>query len=467
MRIRFFGHYVHMPFAALLLAEAVVFFGAVYTGAFVRLGSAYTPVTPQAGPFWVSAIIFAVGTILFYASLGLYTPRQRARVWGVMLRVGLAMMASFGVLAVVYYAIPALELGRGVIGLTIAVAAGLSFLIRIIFRKLVNTQAMKKRVLVYGQSEQMEEFMRLRRRGDRAGFVLVGVVHAVGDLARPLGERVLEAPHGLLELCREHNVDELVVALRDRRQVLPIKDLLQCKLAGIPVVEFITFMERETGCIRLDMLNPSWMIFGTGFRRGAVRRFTASAVDFLASCVLVLVASPVILLTMLAIWLEDGRNGAPIFYRQERVGLQGRRFQLIKFRSMRPDAESNGEAQWARKNDPRVTRVGAFIRKTRIDELPQLMNVLQGNMSFVGPRPERPQFVAELEASIPFYAYRHSVKPGITGWAQLCYPYGASEEDARRKLQYDLYYVKNNNLLLDLTILLQTVEVVFMGRGAR
>jgi lipopolysaccharide/colanic/teichoic acid biosynthesis glycosyltransferase len=188
--------------------------------------------------------------------------------------------------------------------------------------------------------------------------------------------------------------------------------------------------------------------------------------DFVASAVLVAVSSPVMLLAMLAIWLEDGRKGGGIFYRQNRVGFEGNVFALIKFRSMRSDAEADG-AQWAQKNDARVTRVGAFMRKTRIDELPQLLNVLRGHMGFVGPRPERPEFVAQLEAQIPYYAHRHSVKPGITGWAQLCYPYGSSVDDARQKLEYDLYYVKHHNLLFDLTILVQTVEVVLMGKGAR
>jgi sugar transferase (PEP-CTERM system associated) len=322
-------------------------------------------------------------------------------------------------------------------------------------------------VLVYGQSEQMVALMRMRRRSDRAGFTVVGVVHAPGDTQRLPGERTLEAPNGLMQLCLDLGVDEVIVALQDRRRVLPVEELLQCKFAGISVMEFISFMERETGCIRLDMLNPSWMIFGSGFKQGVMRRFTSRAIDFLASSVLVLLASPIMLGAIVAIWLEDGRRGAPIFYRQERVGYAGRAFQLIKFRSMRPDAEVPGVARWAQKNDPRVTRVGSFMRITRIDELPQLLNVLKGQMSFVGPRPERPQFVRELEANIPFYGYRHAVKPGITGWAQLCYPYGSSIEDARHKLQYDLYYIKNNNVLLDLTILRQTVEVILMGKCAR
>jgi sugar transferase (PEP-CTERM system associated) len=334
---------------------------------------------------------------------------------------------------------------------------------------MVDVEGIKKRVLLYGSSAQMSVFNRMRRRNDRSGFHVVGVVRPPGDnldLVDPLNERTFEAPYGLKALCEEQDVDEVVVAMQDRRQGLPVKELLQCRLAGVGVIEFISFMERETGRIQLDLLNPSWMTFGEGFRRDGVRLFTARALDFIASSLLLALASPIMLLTMLAIWLEDGRKGGGVFYRQMRVGHEGVTFPLTKFRSMRADAEAAG-AQWAQKNDPRVTRVGAFIRKTRIDELPQLLNVLRGHMSFVGPRPERPEFVIELESKIPFYAYRHSVKPGITGWAQLCYPYGSSVEDAAQKLQYDLYYVKNHNLLFDISILLQTVEVVVMGKGAR
>jgi sugar transferase (PEP-CTERM system associated) len=467
MRVRLFGYYLYLPLAGLMFAEALVFFAAIYLASFLRLGPAFHEPDVVEGPLWLRSLVFTLIAVTCFASLGLYTPRQRAGFWGVVLRILVSMIVALSVMAALFYLMPRFELGRGVVGLTIVIAVLGSILIRHLFWRLVDTQAMKKRVLVYGQTEQMSALTRMRRRNDRAGFSLVGVVHAPGDPPRPMGERVLDAPDGLRALCQEMDIDEVVVALRDRREVLPVQELLQCKFAGIPVVEFISFMERETGCIRLDMLNPSWMIFGPGFRQGATRRFTARAIDFLASGALVIVASPVMLLTMLAIWLEDGRKGAPIFYRQERVGFAGRTFQLIKFRSMRPDAENPGEARWAQKNDPRVTRVGSFMRISRIDELPQLVNVLRGQMSFVGPRPERPQFVRELEAKIPYYGYRHSVKPGITGWAQLCYPYGSSIEDARRKLQYDLYYIKNNSLLLDLTILLQTVEVVFLGKGAR
>jgi sugar transferase (PEP-CTERM system associated) len=438
----------------------------MYAAMLLRFGSSYATEITEGAP-WPRALTFALVGVLSFAALGLYTPRQRAGFWGVLMRIGLSMTLAMVFLAVLFYMLPSFVLGRGALGLAIAIGALGCIVVRQLFWRLVNTQTMTRRVLVYGQSEQMAALMKMRRRSDRVGFTLVGVVHVPGDTSVPLGERVLEAPEGLLALCQQMDVDELVVALRDRRQVLPMDQLLQCKFAGIRVIEFITFMERETGSIRLDMLNPSWLIFDTGFRQDDIRRFSSRVVDFIASGILILVASPLMLLAILAIWLEDGRKGASIFYRQERVGYAGRTFQVIKFRSMRQDAEVAGQARWAQKNDPRVTRVGAVMRVSRIDELPQLLNVLLGQMSFVGPRPERPQFVKELEAQIPFYAYRHSVKPGLTGWAQLCYPYGSSVEDARSKLQYDLYYVKNNNLLLDLTILLQTVEVVLVGKGAR
>src|SRR5256886_4959939 len=214
-----------------------------------------------------------------------------------------------------------------------------------------------------------------------------------------------------------------------------------------------------------DLLNRSWMIFGHGFRRDPLRLFSARTMDLLASLAVLAVSLPFMLLTLIAIKIEDGWR-APALYSQCRVGRGGRTFRVLKFRSMRLDAELDG-AQWAQRQDPRVTRVGAIIRKLRVDELPQVINVLRGHMSFVGPRPERPEFVAQLAEKIPYYVQRHCVKPGITGWAQLCYPYGSSEQDALEKLQYDLYYIKNNSLLFDLAILVQTAEVVLLGKGAR
>jgi sugar transferase (PEP-CTERM system associated) len=323
----------------------------------------------------------------------------------------------------------------------------------------------KRRVLVYGAGRRAGSIVRLRRRSDQRGFIVVGYVAAEGDDTSVLGSDDKLIGGDLLQLCRKHQVDEIVVAMDDRRRRFPMDELLECRLEGLEIVELVSFLERETGKVRLDVLNPSWMIFSEGFRQGRVHSTLERAFDVVASVVLLLLAVPFMLLTALAIKLEDGPRAA-IFYRQVRVGQYGRPFKLLKFRSMREDAERDG-AQWAQKNDSRVTRVGSFIRLTRIDELPQILNVLRGEMSFVGPRPERPEFVDQLNERIPYYRERHSIKPGITGWAQLCYPYGSSEQDATEKLQYDLFYVKNHSLLFYLAILVQTVEVIVWGKGAR
>jgi sugar transferase (PEP-CTERM system associated) len=342
-----------------------------------------------------------------------------------------------------------------------------SAVLRLVFSRVSDGQAFKKLVLVYGSGPRAASFQALRRASDRRGFTLLGYVCPPEDPCLVPLAQVLDASAGLLSLCDRLTVDDVVIALEDRRLSLPVDELLTCRLAGIEVVDYVSFMERETGRIVLEALNPSWMIFGEGFRRGTLRTVTSRLLDILASLLILTITLPLIALVAAAIWLEDGRKGGGVLYRQVRIGQHGQPFTLYKFRSMRANAEVAGKAQWAQRNDPRVTRLGGFLRKARIDELPQLFNVLRGDMSLVGPRPERPQFVEQLTQSIPFYAHRHAVKPGIAGWAQLCYPYGASEADALQKLQYDLYYVKNNSFLLDLAILLQTAEVVLMGKGAR
>jgi sugar transferase (PEP-CTERM system associated) len=271
--------------------------------------------------------------------------------------------------------------------------------------------------------------------------------------------------NALLDFVIDLDVDEVVVAMEDRRRGLPVHQLLDCRLAGVPVTDVLGFMERETGKVELSMLYPSWLIYTDGINSRGLVRLLTRIFDLLAAGVLLLLAAPLMLIAALAIWIESGFRGK-VLYAQTRVGLEGQPFTLYKFRSMAEDAEKNG-AVWAEENDPRVTRVGKVIRATRIDELPQLLNVLAGKMSFVGPRPERPEFIASLSEKIPYYRERHCVKPGITGWAQLCYPYGASEQDALEKLQYDLYYVKKKSVLFDLMILLQTAEVVLWRKGSR
>ena len=302
-------------------------------------------------------------------------------------------------------------------------------------------------------------------RSNGAGFAVVGFV-AMNDGAVAVAGAANRAdipslPAHLLKL----GAVEVVLALEERRNALPLNDLLRIKTTGVEVHDFSSFLERETGRVDLDSLNPSWLIFSDGFSAG--RRLSSAAkrlFDLVVSLVILVVTAPLIGLAALAVKLE---SRGPAFYRQRRVGLYGQAFDVVKIRSMRVDAEVGGKAVWAQKDDPRVTRVGALIRKVRIDELPQAWSVLKGEMSFVGPRPERPQFVADLEARLPYYAERHVVKPGITGWAQINYPYGASVEDAREKLEYDLYYAKNYSPFLDILILLQTARVVLWPEGAR
>jgi len=256
-----------------------------------------------------------------------------------------------------------------------------------------------------------------------------------------------------------------VVAAEDRRRALPVAEILESKMAGVAVLDILSFFERECGRVKLDVLQPSWLIYSEGFRQSMVRAAVKRLFDLLVCALFLLFGWPFALLTALAVWLESGLRG-PVIYRQRRVGENGREFTLYKFRSMRSDAEGDGVARWAKKDDDRVTRVGRVIRKLRLDEWPQIYNVLHGDMSFVGPRPERPEFVANLHERSRWYQERHRVKPGITGWAQVYFPYGSSEEDALKKLEYDLFYVKNYSLFLDLVILIHTVEVVLWRRGA-
>jgi sugar transferase (PEP-CTERM system associated) len=468
MRIRVFGQYVHVSIAALAAVEAALLFSAFMVACVIRFDLDLAKVERDlTTAFWPRALLFSVVLIVSLLSFGLYSSRQRAQFGGMAVRILVAVAAGVACLSVILYLLPHHQwIGRGALAIaTISslVALGVS---RIAFHQLVDETRFKRRVIVYGCGKNAAPISRLRRRSDRRGFELVGFVQPDGELPSVSSTLLIEKRAALVELCMQHDAAEIVVAMDDRRRSFPILELLECRLAGIDVTELLTFLERETGRVRIDVLNPSWMIFGEGFRRDPLRLLSSRALDIAASSLILLLTFPLMLLTALAIKLEEGWR-APVFYAQQRVGLGGKMFNVLKFRSMRQDAERDGQARWATKHDDRVTRVGAFIRKCRIDELPQVLCVLRGHMSFVGPRPERPEFVADLAQKIPYYVQRHCVKPGITGWAQLCYPYGSSEQDALEKLQYDLYYIKNNTLLFDLGILLQTVEVVVMGQGAR
>ncbi len=325
---------------------------------------------------------------------------------------------------------------------------------------------LKRRIVVLGNGTQAARIVNLVESGANQHFLPVSFVRMPGEHAL-VGAETLDWSEGasdsLADLGYRRCASEVVVATDDRRG-LPVRQLLHCKLAGIRVTDFLDFWERETRTVDLEALRPSWLFYSDGFRCGVVDEVLKRAFDIAVSLALLIFSLPLLAATAGAIKLD---SPGPILYRQERVGLRGRVFTIFKFRSMRVDAERDGGPKWAAKKDPRVTRVGAVIRKLRIDELAQILNVLRGDMSFVGPRPERPFFVANLVSVIPYYAERHWVRPGITGWAQINYPYGASIEDARRKLSFDLYYVKNQSIFLDFLILLQTARVIFWSHGAR
>ena len=350
---------------------------------------------------------------------------------------------------------------------TLAYAMALSIILLVLNRLIVGgilgASAFRRRVLVFGAGNRAQ---RLRALGEKpeSGFAIVGYI-AVSEMQPVVEEAIARtAIHNLTRFVENLGVSEVVLALEERRNSLPLKDLLRIKTAGVHVNDFSSFIERETGRVDLDTVNPSWLIFSDGFSSGrAVSSVAKRMFDITASALLLLLTAPVIVIFAIAVKLD---SKGPAFFRQSRVGLFGQTFDVIKLRSMRTDAEVAG-AQWATENDPRVTRIGRFIRKVRIDELPQAWSVLKGEMSFVGPRPERPEFVSDLEDQLPFYAERHMVKPGITGWAQVNYPYGASIEDSRHKLEYDLYYAKNYTPFLDLLIILQTLRVVLWHEGAR
>ncbi len=468
MRIAILGQQIPASLAVLAAAEGAVAWLAMYAAVCIRFSTSpanLAHLAQELGPLWPRAAMFSAIVLICLLAFGLYSARQRAQLSGVLVRVVAALLVATAVLAAVFYLVPELRLWRGVEALAVIMSGCGVIISRLVFARVVDQEIFKRRVLVYGVGVAAGSVAALRRSADRRGFHLTGFVQPENEQPTVPPERVLDPAGDLRGLCERLNVTEVVVAMDDRRRGFPIRELLECRLAGVDVTELLSFLERETGRVRVDVLNPSWMIFGQGFRRDPVRLFSSRMLDLLASLAVLAVSLPVMLLTVIAIKLEDGIT-APTMYSQRRVGLGGRVFHVLKFRSMRIDAELNG-AQWAQHSDPRVTRVGGLIRKLRIDELPQIFNVLRGHMSFIGPRPERPEFVAELSERIPYYVQRHSVKPGITGWAQLCYPYGSSEQDALEKLQYDLYYIKNNTLLFDLAILVQTAEVVLLGKGAR
>ena len=418
------------------------------------------------GPLAPRAIVGASVILVSLIAMGLYQLDRRIFFREAVARVLAGIVAGCLVIAAIFYATPMVMITREIAGIAVVYALILLVLVRYCFIRTVDENVFRRRTLIYGAGERAASISDLRRRADRRGFRIVAKVAPLGDTI--IGDNSTTATNGksITEYAVDMRADEIVVAMDDRRGNLPIRDLLDARLRGISVIDLMEFLERETGKIRVDLVNPGWLIFSSGFRTSRFRRFNKRLVDILVSTTLLLVSLPISFIITIAIKIEDGIR-APVFYRQSRVGRSGKLFSIIKFRSMRENAEADGKAIWASKDDERVTRVGRWLRKSRLDELPQIMNIFMGQMSLVGPRPERPEFVEKLKISIPYYSERHTVQPGVTGWAQLHYAYASSEEDAIEKMQYDLYYVKNHGLMLDIITILQTVEVVLWGKGAR
>ena len=465
--IRLFKHYIPAPLLLLATAEVVILLSSMHVGVSLRFITAHPGDISSVGFLTPKAVVFAFVILGVMTAFGLY---QRHSVeqspWADFIRVTASFFVGLIVMILIFYAFPDLYLGRGAFALAFVYAFVSVLVTRFLFMKFADHSALRRRVLLVGSGSRAAKVQSLEKDATgKVQFNLVGCLPLSNERVDCDKIRMLPDQGSILSVARKYKVDEIVVGVRDRRNgAMPTSQLLECKLAGIEVIDLPSFFERQMGHIQLESLNPSWMIFSDGFQRSSMKDITKRAFDIVVSGLLLLLTLPVFFLTALLVWLE---SGSPVLYRQERVGEHGRVFQVLKFRSMRRDAERDGVPQWAKKQDARVTRVGKVIRLLRIDELPQIFNVLRGDMSFVGPRPERPYFVDELSKKVTYYPSRHTVKPGITGWAQIRYPYGATVEDAIQKLQYDLYYVKNHTLFLDMIILLQTAQVVLFGKGAR
>lgn len=462
--IRLFRHYVPRSLLMLAAIEVFIFLCSVYLGKSLRVLS-YDMPQPEVQEVLPKALTFAIVMIGIMTAMGLYERNFLNGKVDMILRVGVSFLIGLLGITLIYYFFPSLYLGRGEFGLAFVLAFAGVITARYGFLQISDHDILKRRVLVLGTGKKATQVEQMAENS-RSGIKIIGYIsiNEESEAVDPI--KILTPKTSLYDFAEKERIDEILLAIDDRRKNLPLKEILECKISGVQVTDLVTFFERETGKLHLDALQPSSMIFSDGFHQAALKTTSKRVFDVVVAASLLLLTWPIIVLTALAIWIESGGRD-PIFYCQERVGKNASLFKLIKFRSMQVNAEQDGVAQWAAVNDSRITRVGALIRKTRIDELPQLVNVILGHMSFVGPRPERPHFVEELSKSIPFYSIRHRVNPGITGWAQICYPYGASEEDAREKLQFDLYYIKNYSLFLDLMVLLQTAHVILWSKGAR
>jgi sugar transferase (PEP-CTERM system associated) len=458
--IRIFSHYVSKTaFILLMLEMTILLMSASLVSAF------WLSDGPFQGKHLVNPLVFALVILFSMSALGMYQHSARDGMWATLLRIMPSFALGFALFSILIAIRPETRIGQGAFVIFGFGAAGVLLARMVVFQS-ARSPMLGGRLIFVGSGALARECIELADgKGGFHQLSVVGCVAVDGEEPCVPEARLLPPGESLLSIARRHEATEIVVTVSNRRHHgFPVTELLDCALEGVKVTDAATFFEREAAQIRLDSLHPSYLIYGGGFDQSFMRAASKRLFDLLASIAVTTLALPVMLLAALCVKLEDG---GPVFYQQERVGKDGKPFKVLKFRSMGMDAERGGTPTWAAANDPRVTRVGRVIRALRIDELPQMLNVLVGDMSFVGPRPERAFFVGKLIEQVPYYDVRHSIKPGVTGLAQVRYQYGASIADAVEKLQYDLYYVKNNSLFLDVLILIDTVQVVLTGRGSR
>ncbi len=464
--IRIYNHYVSRFTILLISIEICLLMIVFFLGGGIHFHSLKISFIDLLLSQLPGAIVFIFVMITCMAMMGMYQQDSRLDIESTLLRLMPSLAMGFAIMTLIFYLFPKLYLGRGLLTIVILLALLLILITRMIFFRWPNLEVLRSRAIVLGTGTMAGELLSLTEDSlTLRNLDIVGFVPFYGEDRHVPASIVLPKHSSLPYLVNQYDASEIIIATQERRGGgFPIQELLECKMHGIKVTDIANLFERECGQIRMDSLYPSWLVFGGGFDQSFFRATIKRIFDLLASLLLLFVTLPVMLLTVIFILMEDGR---PVFYRQERVGKGGRTFLVIKFRSMQNDAERSGQLQWVAIDDPHVTKIGQIIRRLRIDELPQIVNVLKGEMSLVGPRPKSPYFVDMLIGKVPYYNVRHSIKPGITGWAQVHYPYAFSVEDAIKKLQYDLYYVKNHSLFLDLIILIETVGVVLLGKGDR
>src|ERR1700693_3319473 len=463
--IRIFSHRFNIRIAFFFVTEGFLILSSV--GLAIALRFIFDKHQTTLDPTLLSkALIFAAVCQLCFSYSDLYSFKHNLYNERLVRRILQSLLAAALLILIISFFFPSLPIGHGIFTISLIILPVLVISWRRIYSQLLDKRLLNARVLIVGAGNLALEIGKEILSNQTYGYRIVGFIDK--DSSR-VGQKILNPSiigqySQILGITVNEKVDRIIVALPERRGNLPVGELLKCKMLGVEVEDGLSFYEKMTGKVSLEELKPSWLIYSDGFRIQKHQRIIKRAVDILLSIMGLLFTIPFFVLVPVLIRLDSrGR----VFYRQGRVGENGKRFTLLKFRSMCPNAEAGLGPIWAKKNDSRITRIGKFLRKARIDEIPQLINVLKGEMSFVGPRPERPAFVDQFNADIPYYQLRYSVKPGITGWAQVKFQYGASKEDTCEKLQYDLYYIKNLSAFLDFNIILSTIKVVLLARGSR